>query len=157
MRTVLCAAVAACCLTGCAAIGDLTGAVVGFVSGAVTGNPAIGIGVGIVVRAGTNELVDRVTRTRKSNEQDAIAAVVAGLNTGESGFWAVDQRMVGDAQGEVRVIRVIQTPLATCKELLFSVVSDNDARWFTTTACQQGDRWKWAAAEPAVSRWSSLQ
>jgi len=30
-------------------------------------------------------------------------------------------------------------------------------QWLLTTACRQGEAWKWAAAEPATERWGSLQ
>jgi hypothetical protein len=73
----------------------------------------------------------------------------------------VDQRFAGDAYGEVRVIRVIDTPLARCKEVAFSVVKNAgepaSGAWFTSTACDQGGRWKWAVPEPAVERWTNLQ
>ena len=144
-------------MTGCAAVGDIVGAVSGLASGAATGNPAVGISVGIAARAAANELADRVALARRRNEQDAISAAVATLNTGESAAWAVDQRVSGDTHGEVRVLRVIQSSIATCKELLFSVVKDDEAQWFTTTACQNDTQWKWATAEPAVSRWMTLQ
>jgi len=141
-------------------MGDITGAAAGLLTGAATANPAIGISVGIAVRSGTNELLDRVTRVRKANEHEAIAAA-AELDVGESRVWAVDQKVVGDAQGEVRVLRVIDTPLALCKELLFSVAEEKTGtlrrEWFTTTACQRGGEWKWATAEPAVERWLNLQ
>lgn len=146
---------------GCAVVGDITGAVAGLASGAATANPAVGISVGIAVRAGTNEALDIISRRRQRNEQDAIAAVAANLAPGERRPWAVDQRLAGDARGEVEVVRVIENSLATCKELAFSVVkaegSESRAAWFTTIACQQGAAWKWAAAEPAVARWISLQ
>ena len=71
----------------------------------------------------------------------------------------LDRRVAGDAYGEVRVIRLIQTPLALCKEALFSVAAGEgeEREWFSTTACDEGDRWRWAAAEPAVERWGNLQ
>ena len=161
VRLLCAAALAGASLAGCASVGDVTGAVAGLVSGAATANPAVGISVGVAVRAGTNEAVRAVSRSRQRNEQDAIAAVAAALEAGESAPWAVDQHVTGDAYGEVQVLRVIDTPLATCKELLFSVASGDEESgppaWFTTTACRQGERWKWAAAEPAVERWFNLQ
>lgn len=150
----------AACVSGCAAVGDITGAVAGLASGAATGNPAVGISVGIAVRAGASELVDRVVRKRKENEQDAIAGVVADMNVGEVRAWAVDQKLRGDAYGEVRVLRAIPNSLTLCKELLFWVAEagDDETRaWFTTTACQHAGGWKWAVAEPAVERWINLQ
>lgn len=152
---------AAAVLPGCAAVGDVTGAVAGVVSGAITANPAVGIAVGVSVRAATNEAVNYVSRTRQRKEQDAIAAAVAETGVGESRPWAVDQRVTGDAFGEVRVVRVIRTPLALCKEALFSVVEGEGKHvspaWFSTIVCEDGGRWKWAAAEPAVERWGNLQ
>lgn len=156
-------AVAMCALVigGCAAVGDITGAVAGLASGAATANPAVGISVGIAVRAGTNEALEYVARRRQRNEQDAVAIAAAELSTGESRAWAVDQRVAGDAHGEVQVIRIIETPLALCKELLFSVIRGSEgaprATWYSTTACNNGERWNWAAAEPAVPRWITLQ
>lgn len=161
MRAAVIMALAASSLSGCAALGDMTGAVAGLLSGAITANPAIGISVGIAVRAGTNEAVRTASRKRQRNEQDAIAAAAAGLDVGEAAPWAVDQRVVGDAYGEVRVLRIIQTPLAQCKELLFSVAEGEEEKltrsWFTTTACEGDHAWQWAAAEPAVERWVNLQ
>ena len=159
MRAAIGLAIVSAALAGCAAVGDVTGAVAGLVSGAITANPAVGIGVGIAVRAGTNEALDRVALARRRDEQDAIAAVAADLNPGDSGEWGIDQRMAGDARGEVRVLRVIETPLALCKELAFSVVGEKDGKpeWFATTACRVGQQWKWAGAEPAVQRWINLQ
>jgi hypothetical protein len=148
------------CISGCAAVGDITGAVAGLASGAATGNPAVGISVGIAVRAGASNLVDRVVRRRKENEQDAIAAVAAGMNVGEVRAWAVDQKLRGDTYGEVQVLRTIPSSLTLCKELLFWVAEEGDDTkrgWFTTVACEHDGGWKWAAAEPAVERWVNLQ
>lgn len=58
------------------------------------------------------------------------------------------------------MLRAVETPLADCKEVLFSVdaggASDPARRWFLTSACRQAERWKWATAEPATERWGSL-
>lgn len=131
----------------------------GLVTGAASANPAVGIAVGVSVRAATAEGVRRVSLARQRNEQDAIAGAIADAQVGERRTWAVDQRVTGDAYGEVHVVRLIETPLAVCKELLFSVISGEGGSpaWFATTACDDGSRWKWAAAEPAVERWGNLQ
>lgn len=145
-------------LAGCESVADLAGAGAGILSGAATANPAVGVGVGVAVRAAANEGMKRVAKARQRNEQEAIAALVADMEVGETRAWAVDQRFVGDHQGEVSVIRLIETPLAACKEIAFSVLdNDGNAEWFTTTACEDGGRWRWAAAEPAVARWINLQ
>jgi len=145
-------------LAGCQSLADVTGAAVGLASGAASGNPAVGVGVGIGVRAAASEGLKRTARARHRHEQDAIAAVVADMRVGETRAWTVDQRIADDAQGEVTVLRAISTPLAECKEFVFSVVDKNGvAGWFTTSACDEGGRWRWAAAEPAVGRWINLQ
>ena len=126
-----------------------------------TGNPAIGISVGIVARAAAREGIQYVNRERQQNEHEAIIAAGGSLAVGDSAAWAVDHRLTGDARGEVRVLRVINTPLAVCKELAFTVENGEEERraevWFTTVACHDGATWKWAAAEPAVERWGNLQ
>ena len=75
-------------LSGCAAVGDVTGAVAGVVSGAITANPAVGIGVGIAVRAAANEAVNRVALSRRRSEHDAIAAAIAETDVGETRPWS---------------------------------------------------------------------
>ena len=126
---------------------------------AATANPIVGISVGIGVKAAADQGLQYVAKRRQRDEHDAIVAMVHDMKPGERGHW-VRSHLVGSGvdRGEVRVVRVIETPLATCKELLFSIADDDDnASWFTTSACQQGDKWKWAAAEPAVERWGNLQ
>ena len=151
----------AAAVAGCSAVGDITGAVAGIVTGTITANPAIGIGVGVGVKAAADSAAQHIARSRKRNEHEAIAAAIAEAGVGETRPWAVDQRVTGDAYGEVRVIRVIENALAQCKEVAFSVVEGEDENaprsWFTTTACEENGRWKWAVAEPAVDRWVNLQ
>jgi hypothetical protein len=64
----------------------------------------------------------------------------------------------------MQITRSISTPLASCKEVMFTVddaraaqVSDGTARaWFAAHVCLQENGWKWANAEPAVERWGAL-
>lgn len=148
-------------LAGCAVVGDISGAVAGLASGAITGNPGVGIAVGVAVKAGADTAGKYFSRSRKRNEHDAIAAAVAEIGVGETRSWAVNPRVAGDAYGEVRVVRVIDSSLTVCKEVVFSVLEGRDERaapaWFATTVCQEGARWTWSAAEPAVERWTNLQ
>ena len=149
-------------LAGCSAVGGLTGAAASFATAVATANPVIGLTVGIGVKAATDATVKTVQRRRQQTEQDAIATAVSDMQPGESRVWhARHIAGTGTEHGEVRVVRAFETPLATCKEILFSVIDGDDANatraWFATTACLRGDRWKWAAAEPAVERWGSLQ
>ena len=148
-------------LTGCAAVSDITGAVAGFAAGALTANPAIGIGVGVVVRAGSAEALGHIARVRRDAEHQAIVAAIADAPAGERRTWSVDRKVGGDARGEARVVRLIETPIALCKEVAFTVSRGEDAvafgDWFTTVACFDGQNWRWAIAEPAIERWINLQ
>lgn len=159
-------ALLASALAGCSTFGTITGAVAGIATGTATTNPAVAIGVAIGVKAAADQVGRSVGRRMKQAEQDAIASVASELREGDSRPWAVKQRLPwGHARGEVRVTRVIDTPLARCKEVLFSVDKGDGERddgkasraWFAASVCQQADRWKWAAAEPAVERWGNLQ
>jgi hypothetical protein len=148
-------------LGGCAAVSDITGAVAGFAAGTATANPAVAIGVGIAVKAVTREALRYATREQHQAEQNAIAAAAAELEVGQSQRWIIDRGLTRDTYGEVRVLRVIDTPLAVCKEVAFSISEagsgNASSMWFTTTACGAHGGWKWATAEPAVERWGNLQ
>lgn len=153
---------ASAAMTGCASIGAASGAVAGVATGAVTANPAVGIGVGIAVQSATDEAVNRYMRVMHRDQQDAIAMLVGEMPLGASQPWRVEHRLpIENGHGEVRVTRVFDTALASCKEFAFSVVDGDKpnapADWFTASACRQGARWKWATAEPAVDRWGTLQ
>jgi hypothetical protein len=148
-------------LAGCSSVGGFAGAAASLVTSVATANPIIGISVGIGVKAATEQGVQYIARRRQRSEHDAIVAVARDMPPGERGRWQ-HAHLVGSGvdRGEVRVVRVIDTPLATCKELLFSVERDGErprVDWFTTTACKNGDVWQWAAVEPAVERWGNLQ
>jgi hypothetical protein len=154
------AGLAAALLAGCGAIGGFVGAAASIATSFATANPAIGLAVGVAAQSATDETLRYVARHRRHAEHDAIVAAVADMEPGQIRTWQ-HAHLVGSGveSGEVRVLRLIETPLATCKELLFSVAhrDDKPAAWFTTTACRHGDVWKWAAAEPAVERWGNLQ
>jgi hypothetical protein len=149
-------------LGGCVAIGGFVGAAAGIATSVATGNPGIALSVGIAVQAGTNEVLRTFSRRRQHSEHEAIASLVGDMNPGDTREWR-HAHMIGNGSdhGEVRVVRVIDTPLAPCKELLFSYVIGEGEKttraWFTTTACKHEGRWRWAAAEPAVERWGNLQ
>jgi hypothetical protein len=64
---------------------------------------------------------------------------------------------IGNEHGRLRVVRDIDSPLAACKELAFSVEDGKERSWFTTDVCKQEKAWEWASAEPAVARWGFLQ
>jgi hypothetical protein len=149
-------------MSGCASIGAASGAVAGVATGAVTANPAVGIGVGIAVQSATDEAVNRYMLGMHRDQQDAIAMLVGELPVGASKPWKVKHTLpIENGHGEVRVTREIDNALAKCKEFAFSIVDGDrpgaQTYWFTASACQQGGRWKWASAEPAVERWGTLQ
>jgi hypothetical protein len=149
-------------LAGCNSIGGFTDAAAGIATGAVSANPAVGIGVGLAVKAVTDETVNYALRTMHRSEQDAIARIVGDLEADQQKPWAIKHVIpYRNEHGEVRVVRAFSTPLATCKDFAFSVIDGAGAQakraWFLATACQQGENWKWAVAEPAVERWGALQ
>lgn len=145
-------------LGGCAAVSDVAGLAAGGGAGAATGNPVIGYAVGISVRAGVDEVRRYVVRRRQQGEQDAITDAAGTAPVGESRPWQIRHTIpIDNARGELAVVREYATPLATCREVVFSVVDADHPSLFTTSLCRQATRWKWAAAEPAVDRWGFLQ
>ena len=145
-------------LAGCTSSARVTAVVTGGVAGASTGSPAIGFLVGVVTDAAANYVVRVVGRTRQGAEQDAIAAAVGDLPVGTSANWKIEHTIpIGDEHGRFQVVRAIDSPLAACKEIAFSVEDGKDKSWYTANVCKQADTWKWASAEPAVARWGFLQ
>lgn len=150
-------------LGGCASVGATSGAVAGMATGAVTANPAVGIGVGIAVQAATDAAIKYVMRDLHDDQQELMAADVGKLPVGGTTTWKVHHKVpLENGQGRIYVTRAFMSPLATCKEFLFSVADgdkpDAKEQWFTANACRADDgTWKWAVAEPAVERWGSLQ
>ena len=154
----LLAALGAAMLGGCAVVSDVAGLAAGGGAGAATGNPAVGYAVGIGVRAGVDEVRRYVVRRRQQGEQDAIADAAGNAPVGELRPWQIRHTIpVGNAQGELAVVREYATPLATCREVVFTVEDGDRPALFTTSLCRQAARWKWAVAEPAVDRWGFLQ
>jgi len=145
-------------LGGCSVVSDLSGLAAGGTVGAATANPAIGFAVGVGVRAGVDELGRYVTRRRHGGEQDAIAEAAGTALLNELRPWRIRHTIpVGNAHGSLAAVREIGTPLAVCREVLFTVEEDGAAAPFVTSICRDGGRWRWAAAEPAVPRWGLLQ
>jgi hypothetical protein len=148
--------------SGCSSIGAASGAAAGVASGIVTSNPAVALGVGVAVQAATDEAVARYMRSMHKDQQDLMAALVGTMPVGDTKPWLVKHTLpIENGHGQVRVTRAFSSALALCKEFVFSV-QDGDGpnapeRWFTASACQQDETWKWATAEPAVARWGNLQ
>ncbi|MDP3417617.1 hypothetical protein [Falsiroseomonas sp.] len=143
-------------LAGCGQVADLSGAVAGGGAAFASSNPAVGYAIGISVRAGVTAGMQVVMRGRQRAEQDALADAIGGLDPGEAGSWQVRHTIpIGNRSGQVRLVRVIDNPLAECREAAFAI--EGEGQWFITTACRQTTGWKWAAAEPSTERWGSLQ
>ena len=119
--------------------------------------------MGVGTRAVADYGIRYASRRWHRTEQDALAAAVGATAVGEVRPWEVRHDLpFGNKRGEVRVLRAVDTPLAECREVLFSVASgeapDAARRWFVASACRQAEGgWKWAAAELATERWGSLQ
>jgi len=164
LRLPLCAGlILVAALAGCSSIGGFTGALAGITSGTMTSNPAVGVGVGIAVQAATDNAVQSLFREMQTSEQDRIAALAGEMAIGDKQAWDIHHAMpFTDERGEVQVVGVIDNALASCKEVMFSVIDGKPeapvARRFITQTCKQSDgQWRWAAAEPAVARWGNLQ
>ena len=145
-------------LCGCRFTGDIVGAAAGGASGAATANPVVGLAVGVAVNSAIDASFAYFERKRQQAEQDAIAQQVANMRVGDRRPWKIEHDIpIGNEHGEVEVTNFIVTPLTLCKNLLFSIQSRNQQHWYTTQACDDGARWKWALAEPATERWEPLQ
>ena len=161
LQTAVVLAATSLVLSGCSSVGSVSGAAAGIASGSASGNPAVGIAVGIGVRAIVDDSVDRLTRRWSTEEQQSIAVRVGEMKVGERQAWNVRHVVpIRNTDGQVQVVRAFETPLASCKEALFTVAGSDEAShktWFATTVCLGPRGWQWAAAEPAVSRWGALQ
>jgi hypothetical protein len=149
-------------LAGCKAAPQIAAVVTGGATGAATGNPALGFAVGVATDAGANYAFRYISRTRQGAEQDAIAQVAGDLPVGTEASWKIEHTIpIGDEHGRLRVVRAIDSPLAACKEIAFSVeegkADQSKSNWFISDVCKQNEAWKWAVAEPAVERWGFLQ
>lgn len=147
-------------LAGCDAVRaspQILGAGAAIVSGAGTANPGVGVAIGLGVTAAADYAVKYYGRARQDSTQDAIAAAAGPLPPGGRAPWAIRHGIpIGNERGEVHVVRAIDNPLAPCREIVFSVVVGESRDWFAAQICRQGERWRWASAEPAVERWGAL-
>lgn len=149
-------------LASCNAAPQIAAVVTGGAAGGATANPAIGFAVGVAVDAGANYVFRYYARVQQGAEQDAIAEVAGALPVGTNASWKIEHTIpIGDEHGQLQVVRAIDSPLAACKEVVFSVDEGKGEKAtrtrFTTDICKQSETWKWASAEPAVERWGFLQ
>lgn len=134
----------------------------GGATGAASANPAVGFAVGVATDAAATASLNYIARSRQGAEQDAIARVAGDLEIGTEANWKIEHIIpIGNEHGRLRVTRSIDSPLATCKEVVFSVEGGGQKSptraWFITEICKTSGNWKWASAEPAVERWGLLQ
>jgi hypothetical protein len=143
--------------------GPVSGAVAAIGIGSVTANPLVGYAVGIGTQAAVTALQRYLSRKLHQGEQDNIAAAIATMQPGQEAAWKIRYDIpIGDEHGDVAVTRIITSPLTTCKEVAFTIITSKNPAAprpvYITTACEQTDgTWKWAEAEPAVERWGFLQ
>jgi hypothetical protein len=169
-RLAMAALLAAACvqLDGCSAFlsagtADAAGLAGAGIAGAVSRNATIGAAIGLGVASLGKAGMQYEERVVHRKEQDRIAAAAGALPEGVVGTWSVTHVVPIEAseRGEVFVSRSLGGADFTCREIVFSVDGGTAAAaqraFYTATICRDGDRWKWASAEPATERWGSLQ
>jgi uncharacterized protein YceK len=156
-------------LSGCGSLLTETTSTAAGVAGAATGAAitknatvaaAIGLGVNSLAAEGLRYAERRVHKT----EQDNIARVAGVLPMNAVATWSVrhDVPIEPDEGGFVVVSREFGALGFRCKEIVFSVDEQTKRHglvrsFYTANICQDGRSWRWASAEPATSRWGSLQ
>lgn len=146
-------------LAGCRDIGTLAGIASGSAAGAATGNPGLGLAVGVAVGTATDFVSRYYSRVQDGSEQDVIAETAGRLPVGGEAPWRIRHFIpFGNEQGTLRVVDEIDTAIAVCKEVVFSV-TDGKAPpvYYSVDICRDPKGWKWATAEPAVARWTVIK
>jgi hypothetical protein len=155
-------------LSGCGSVltegtSDAAGVAGAGVASAVTKNGSITAAIGLGVQSVAASGLGYVERRVHGREQNEIAAKAGMLPVGGVAAWSVSHEIPieNDEHGQVAVSRVISPSPLACKEIVFSidgVHNHQPARAFYVAAiCQDGTQWRWASAEPATTRWGSLQ
>lgn len=163
-------ALACASLTGCSSLyGESATAGAGIVgaavAGGVTSNAAVATGIGLGAVAAAKAGVQYSERVVHTHTQETIAAAAGPLAVGGIGNYDSVHSfpLEPDEKGRVTVSRVISTGKLECKEIVFSVDQDAtkdhpaQSAFYVASVCRDGDKWKWAAAEPATARWGALQ
>jgi hypothetical protein len=135
------------------------------VAAKVTNNAAVATGIGLGALAAAKAGVQYSERVVHRNTQDSIAQAAGPLDVGGVAPWSITHSfpIEDDEHGRVTVSRTISSGQLDCKEIVFSV--DHDATkdaaassaFYVASVCRDGDKWKWASAEPATERWGALQ
>jgi hypothetical protein len=157
-------------LSGCNSLyseGAVAGAGIGgaAIASSVTSNAAVATGIGLGAVAAARAGVQYTQRITHTNTQDAIAMVAGPLDVGAVAPWKIvhSTPIEDDEKGRVTVSRVISSGALECKEVVFSVDRDAtkdraaDSAFYVASVCRDGNKWKWASAEPATPRWGALQ
>jgi hypothetical protein len=146
-------------LAGCKEVGDVAGIASGAATGAATGNPGLGIAVGVAVGTATDFVSRYYSRVQAGSEQDVIAETAGRLPVGAEAPWRIQHFIpFGNEQGMLRVVDEMDTAIVVCKEVVFSVTDGKTLPvYYTIDVCRDPKGWKWATAEPAVSRWTALK
>ncbi len=161
-------AVVMCSASGCSALINSSSAEVAgiggvAIAGAVTTNAAAATGIGLGVQAAARAAVQYAQRQVHQSVQDEIARAAGALQIGDVGHWQIEPRanLEPDQKGRVTISRIVGTTALECKEAVFSVdsVVENVPRsaFYVAIVCRDGEKWKWASAEPATERWGALQ
>ncbi|MGZ5225754.1 MAG: hypothetical protein ACXWCS_16460 [Burkholderiales bacterium] len=169
MKALVIAVAVVCCATGCSSLlstgsADVAGAGGAAIASAVTTNPAVAAGIGLGVQAGGRAGAHYAQRQIHGAAQDEIARAAGNLRVGAVGTWRTHHRVPLEKAeyGRLTVSRVISGGATLqCKEVVFSVDSGQDggkrSAYYVVPVCREGAAWKWASAEPATTRWGSLQ
>lgn len=157
-------------LSGCTSmLSETTSAGAGIagtaIASKVTDNATVATGIGLGVQAAASAGLKYVERQTRGEEQDAIASAAGPLQVGEVAEWTVAHTVpiAPDAYGQVTVSRLISGLQHDCKEIVFSTIDreaddpERERQFYISTICQDGNYWRWAAAEPATARWGALQ
>ncbi|SAK41447.1 putative lipoprotein [Caballeronia temeraria] len=135
------------------------------VASSITNNAAVATGIGLGAVAAARAGVQYTQRVVHTDTQDQIASVAGPLAVGGVAPWkAVHSVPIeDDEKGRVTVSRTISSGVLDCKEIVFSVDRDAtkdrpaDSAFYVASVCRDGNKWKWASAEPATPRWGALQ
>lgn len=129
----------------------------------VTSSATVATGIGLGVAAAATAGLQYAERHVHRYEQDRIAEAAGAVAAGGTAPWSVSHSfpIENDEHGQLAVTRVIAGPGIECKEIVFSVETEEQHQprraFYTATVCRDGERWKWASAEPATERWGALQ
>lgn len=149
-------------LSACSSVAPVAGAVAGVTSAAFTANPAVAYAVATSVNAATDAAVKYAARQWHQGEQQALASAIGQLSDERIPHpWSLDRAGgLSRVQGTLTVVRAFKTPLAICREAVLNIAASDSVQpveRYTVYACWDRARWRWANAEPAVSRWGGLQ